>query len=544
VLGTLHVAFFVWVVSQRFRFPAELEWMSGGVAEHVDRVLRGEEIYVAPSARFVPYLYPPLHYWLSAVAAKVMTVPAACRVVSILATVVTGACVYRATKHLAQSTYWALVATSLFVGAYSITGYWYDLDRADTLATALLTSAFLVLLRPDSVRAAAVAGALLGLAFLAKQPGLVFLCAAIVALVLERRIRSAIAVIVGAAAVLVPLVLFLVARSDGWFWFYCIKMPASHGIDPKLFTQFFVVDASKMFAIVAAVGFVVVEVLGRLRRMWTERASGGSTEPNNELLFGAFVVAGLFTSATSRLHIGGYVNVLVFLTTFGAIAFGVVCARLTKRHSVPVLEGVLALAALLQLGHFLYDPDEAAPDKRRVLDAKLIEGHVRRLEQKGEVIAIGRAHLTKVPHFHIMGLMDVLRAGLPVPDDLRTGLKERRYAAYIVDEFGELGLEAVLGHRSEHFELVVRNYFIAQRFDDRERRPVVGWIAHPSWVFRPRTTPLDTMTIPELERRLRIETGIAEMRMRAVQAGAAEVDDGAEVELLASKVDTAAPAKR
>jgi hypothetical protein len=133
--------------------------------------------------------------------------------------------------------------------------------------------------------------------------------------------------------------------------------------------------------------------------------------------------------------------------------------------------------------------------------------------------------------------MDVLRAGKPVPTELRTGLNERRYAAYVIDELGELGLEPVLGHRSELYELVVKNYFVAQRLDDRERPPVVGWIAHPSWVFRPRKTPLTSFQYEALERRLRIETGVAEMRMRAVQAGARDVDDGDEVETLAAAID-------
>ena len=112
----------------------------------------------------------------------------------------------------------------------------------------------------------------------------------------------------------------------------------------------------------------------------------------------------------------------------------------------------------------------------------------------------------------------------------------------MIDEFGELTLEGILGHRSELADLVTRSYFVAQELDDRERPPIVGWIAHPSWILRPRHTPLTGMTREQLDRRRTIEMGIAEMRMRAVQAGARKPDDGDEVEAMAAAIDAETPA--
>jgi hypothetical protein len=539
LLGGVHVTFFLWVIVQRFRFPVELEWMSGGVADHVERVIRGEPIYVAPSARFVPYLYPPLHYWLTALLTKVLPFSAAGRAVSVVAAGVTAGFVFLTTKRLGTSTYWALVATALYFGAYSVTGFWYDLDRADSLALALLSGAFLVGIRSDSIRSAALSGVLFGIAFFAKQPASVFLGSAFVALLLARKPRLAIALAAGAAAIIVPGIIVLNARSDGWFWFYCIKMPASHGIDRKLLSVFFVLDVSKMFAIVAPIVVVLAHVSKSVRQTFTALPQLSIVSPaKNDALFCAAVLASFVTSMTSRLHAGGFVNVLMFVTTFGSIAFGVVAARACATSASHRFEGTVAFMALLQLVHMLYDPEAAQPNRGRVRDAKIVEDRIRTLEQSGEVIVHGRAHLTEARHFHIMALMDVLRAGLPLPEDLRDGLATRRYSGYVIDELGELGLEPILGHRSELYGLVLRNYFVAQRFDDREPPPVVGWIAHPSWLFRPRKTPLSGFTDAQLARRLTIETGIAEMRMRAVQAGARAVDNGDEVETMAALIDT------
>lgn len=535
-LGALHVVFFAYAVVQRFHYPVELEWMSGGVLDHVDRVSEGKPIYVAPSVAFIPFLYPPLYYWLSALVAKAMTVQAACRVVSVLATLVTAALVHRAAKKLGATAFWAACAVALFFGAYSLTGYWYDLERSDLLMMAMITGGLVLALGRPALVPTAIAGALVGGAFFAKQPASIFFFAAVVGLAIARNFRRAGAFAAGGLLVLVPGVALLTAKSDGWFWFYVVKMPASHGIDPKLFTVFFVLDATKAFAIAGATTFALA-VFGK---QVVRALRGRDTLDDDDALFGSMLAAALFTSATSRLHIGGFVNVLIFWTTFGCIAFAVVATRLAKLHRTT--EGVLVAAALLQLAHLLYDPGEAAPDERRLADQHLVEGRIRELEKKGEVIVHGRGHLTWPRHFHAIAMMDVMRGGLPIPPELVKGLEERKYAAYVIDEFGELTLEGILGKRSELADLVTRSYFIAQELDDRERPPLVGWTAHPSWILRPRQTPLTGMTSAQLDRRRTIEMGIAEMRMRAVQAGARKVDDGDDVETTAAAIDNETPA--
>lgn len=535
-LGLLHVVFFAYAAAQRFHYPVELEWMSGGVLDHVDRVSQGQPIYVAPSVAFIPFLYPPLYYWLSALVAKLMTVQAACRVVSILATLVTATLVHRAASKLGASPFWALCGVALFFGAYSLTGYWYDLERSDLLMMAMVTGGLVIALGRPALVPTALAGALVGGAFFAKQPAGIFFVSVVAGLAVARNFRRAGAFAAGGLLVLVPGLALLTAKSDGWFWFYVVKMPAAHGIDPKLFTVFFVLDATKAFAIAGATTFALA-VFGK---QVVRALRGRSVLADDDAIFGAMLAAALFTSATSRLHVGGFVNVLIFWTTLGCIAFAVTATRLAKLHRTT--EGVVVAAALLQLAHLLYDPGEAAPDERRLLDQRLVENRIRELEKKGEVIVHGRGHLTWPRHFHAIAMMDVMRGGLPIPPDLVKGLEERRYAAYVIDEFGELTLEGILGHRSELADLVTRSYFVAQELDDRERPPIVGWIAHPSWILRPRHTPLTGMTREQLDRRRTIEMGIAEMRMRAVQAGARKPDDGDEVEAMAAAIDAETPA--
>jgi hypothetical protein len=534
VLGVIHVVLFGYVVIQRFRVPLELEWMSGGIADHVERVLAHKPLYVAPTASFIPYLYPPLHYWLTAAVAHVMSISAAGRAVSIAATLVTGFCVNRATFTLTRSPYWALVAAALFVGAYSYTGYWYDLDRSDTLVVAMLSAAFVVLLMRPGVRPALVAGLLLGSAFFAKQPALVFLLTAFGALALARRFREAVAVAVSGAVALVFAVAWLTSATDGWFWFYCVKMPAAHGIDCALWSRALASDALKALAITGATFATVARLLARS----VHGLRVGRPIERREALLGAFVLAAIVASCSSRLHFGGYVNGLIFFATFGAIAFSVLGARLSRAGRAPALHAAAALVASAQLGYFAYDPEMACPNEARARHQLVVAARVRALEEHGEVIVQGRGHLTKPRHFHVMALTDLLRAGLLIPEDLARGLRSRAYAAYVIDDFRELSLEVALGHRSDLYELVLRNYFVAERLDDRQPRPVVGGTAHPSWVLRPRRTPLDGLTSAQVERRQWLEAVIAERRMRS-GASTSSHDDGDDIEELAAGLDTA-----
>ena len=74
------------LVSVRLGYPFEREWIDGGVADHVRRVLSGQALYVAPSAAFTPYIYTPLYYYLGGVVSLLLgDILVSLRLVSVLA---------------------------------------------------------------------------------------------------------------------------------------------------------------------------------------------------------------------------------------------------------------------------------------------------------------------------------------------------------------------------------------------------------------------------------------------------------------------------
>jgi len=526
------VVCFAYVVVQRFRYPVELEWMGGGVLDHVERVKRGEPLYVAPSQSFIPFIYPPLYYWISAFVARFASVLVACRVVSIVATAANAALVFGLSRALGATRFWSAVAVGLFFGAYSLTGYWYDVERCDPLATTLaLGGAFAWARLRD--RGAAIAGAIFAFAFLAKQQSIALVVWPAAALAFTRRWPTLARFSAGAAVGALPVIVY--AAQNPWFLRYCVAVPSHHGVDIDLITGLLVDDFGKGFLLFA----VTVVVLGVwVVRLWRARRGGSNDEA---IVPGAILLAAFLSAATSRMHVGGWSNVLIGWVGFACVATAVALGRVETTLGdagllVPAQIGAMVLAAT-QLMHLAYDPKPACPDRQRVIDAGLFEDAVRAWEKRGDVIVPGRGHVTAHEHFHAMALFDVLRGGMPLPPDFVAALEQRKYAAYVVDEFGELTLEGILGHRSRLFALLERNYFLGKRLDDRERPPVVGWTAHPTWIFFPRKHPLGPIGDDALDRRMRIEMGLAEARMRQVQAGVPPEDGDEVVEDQAAAID-------
>ena len=89
-LGVALLGLCLWVMAARLLYPIDAEWMTGAMRDGVERVRDGKPLYAAPSARFIPFVYPPLYFWLSALLARVCSSFVACKLVSLGATLAAG----------------------------------------------------------------------------------------------------------------------------------------------------------------------------------------------------------------------------------------------------------------------------------------------------------------------------------------------------------------------------------------------------------------------------------------------------------------------
>lgn len=544
-LGVVLVGLFLYAVLVRATSPADAEWMTGAIRDHVERVRDGLPLYTAPSAEHVPFIYPPLYYWVAGALAKVMPLKLACRAVSVASTLAAALAVRTASRGMGASRYWAAMGALTFIASYPLTSYFFDLERVDALFVALVAWATALALRSRTTRAIAIAGALLGVAFLAKQMAAAILLAGAAGLFAARRRRDALAFLAGGAVVVFVACVALHVQTSGWFTYYCVRLPRTHGMESRRISQFFVFDLAKGFALTLATFHIVSAAVvcgwGALRRSpqkpSEDRESLVRDVPDRLVPFAALVLGAAAASASARLHGGGWPNVIMAWVCLASIALAVTGERLDRRGASArlLVRGIVGL----QLLAFVYDPNDANPLPKHDREAREVARVVRELEAEGEVVLAGRGGVTTPRHMHLAALADVLRAGDPLPEDLVLALRSRKYAAYIIDEPYELTFESLLGRRSELFEIVMRHYYYADRFDDEHPPPAVGFEAHPTWILKRRARPLEGASAESLERLQAVEMGLAHARMKLRAAG---IEPGAnDIEVRAATLVGLAP---
>jgi hypothetical protein len=518
VIGLLaHVVMFVWVVLGRITFPFELEWMTGSMADHVERVRAGLPLYTEPSSSWIPFLYPPLYYWVCALAGGSAL---ACRLVSVVASLAQVALARRIARDLGASRFWAWAAAGMTLACFSYVGWWYDLERSDSLYGALMVMAAAVAVRARGAPSYALAGALIGVGFLAKQQSAFYGAGLGAGLVLatrwtQDRVRARDVIAFGGAAAtsLVLLVAYAIRRESDWFVYYVLKMPRAHGVMLSLASSTLVRDLLLGFALVAATVLAGLFAARRLRAGQATRA---------EVLFVSMLLAGFAGAVLSRLHIGGWINVLQPWTAFAAIAAAVLASRHEEaRAGSPRPVAIVLGLTAVQLAAWGYDPGRYCPKRSAPERHGSFAALVRRLEDKGEVIVPARGHISRARHFHISALADAVRVDGRSPPDLVEKLRTRAFAAVIDDARGDEQTAdedwppVLLEDIADLREPLLAGYFVSERLDDDQVSLPLPGPALPVWVYLPRKAPLVGASREALRRRQ-----LAEMRLAVAKANA------------------------
>lgn len=288
---------FVSLALLRLTYPFELEWMEGAMADHSHRVATGQALYCAPTSEHVPFLYAPLLFWLGGLASKfgfaeltaLRAIAGAC---SLGTAMLIGHWVRVATQRVSPG----LTAMGLFLAGYGWLWWWYDLARNDSLFLLCVLGCAYALRHTVRWRIAK-ATLLAVLAVLAKQSAVMWLPAiAVGALCWEWRVGLQFCIAAGLACAATLLGLSL--ATDGWAWFYLFEMPRHHGIDGSRYLGFWTEDLLPMLPT------LLLGLLGFLARM--------RQRPRSALFLAAFGCGGLMTSWLSRLHVGGFDNVMMY----------------------------------------------------------------------------------------------------------------------------------------------------------------------------------------------------------------------------------------
>jgi 4-amino-4-deoxy-L-arabinose transferase-like glycosyltransferase len=439
-----YIVTYLYIALSRIAYPFDLQWMEGGMVDHVRRVMTGQSLYVAPGVEFVPYIYTPLYFYVSAAVSAVTGAGYfPLRLVSLAAALVSfaliGALIWRETR----STFAGWLGAGFFAGTFVLGGAWFDLARIDMLMLAL-TLAGIYAAKSETWHGALVSGVLLALAALTKQTALaIAVPLAVYYLLVDRRLFLIFAGITG--GLMAASTLALDAMSDGWYSYYAFVLPRQHPWVMDMLIDFWLVD---LLPVVIAGGLgVVYLLLGGYRTLQTgssgielRRFAYGRQEVQDFLFYG-LLAGGMVGSAwLSRLHEGGYINVLIPAFAMIAVLFGLGVHRLAAQQPAGRRMLIYGLC-IVQFAVLIYSPADHIPTRAdRAAGEHLVEAVA---EIDGEVWMVHRGYIASLAgkesiYAHRMGIEDVMRGDEGeirdmLAADIQQAIAEQRFDAIIFD---------------------------------------------------------------------------------------------------------------
>jgi len=349
-ISILFILFFCYAAWHRLHFPFELDRMESGVLTSVWRIVHGRPLYTAPSLEFVPFLYTPIYFYLSAFVAKFTGVGyIALRLVSTLATLGNFGLIYvfvwlETRRHLP-----AIAAAGLFASIYSLLFAWYDIGRVDSLSVFF----FLFGLLATRFFHPAVAAVLWVVAFQTKQeflplPPLLFLYE-------WRRPVRVVTGIVSYIAFAGASILWLNHATNGWYSFYVFGTSSQlkwlwRGAVLYIPVDLFGVLGICFLLIAIAIALGLFNLSGRR---------------GNFYLFASTLVFALIGFV--RSHDGANINAIIPAYALTTVLFGLALERLLRwAEALPDAwrtrtASLLLVAAIVQLSVNLYNPHRWKP---------------------------------------------------------------------------------------------------------------------------------------------------------------------------------------
>jgi 4-amino-4-deoxy-L-arabinose transferase-like glycosyltransferase len=308
----LYLSGFVIAGGLRLFYGYPLETQEDASLQVVRQILRGQPAYSAPSLDYIPVIYPPLYFYVSAGLALITGAGyLPLRLVSLVASLCSAYLIYRLVRRETSSRAMGLISAGLFVGTTSLSLRTLDIGRVDALGVALLLGSVYTLRSADfepehQVRLSAVAGLLAGLAVLTKQTNALVAVALLCYAGLSPRNRLLPFALAGVATVGVGLAAAY-AQSGNWVTVYLFDLPGLHLVDPKHFGNFWTAELLPQFTIPLVFGpllfiglavrrdprslvFYGVLTLSCIALAWGGWANRGSSENVLEPAFAALSV--------------------------------------------------------------------------------------------------------------------------------------------------------------------------------------------------------------------------------------------------------------
>ncbi len=472
--AAVFLAAFFAVALRRAGYPFDLEWMEGSMVQHVERVLSGKPLYGPPSLDFIAFAYPPLYYYVSALAAHVLGLGfLPLRLVSLICAAVVFCLIYRLAQQETRSHLAGVLAAGLFAATYRVGGAWLDVARNDSLCLALMLAGIYLIRVRRTWAGWAWAGLCLALAALTKQTALLMTVPLLlyVTVVDWRRAVLLLAIFIGALG---GATWVLNVTTHGWYAYYVFDLPRHIQEVGALRFPFWTHDIGgrTLIAAVLTCATLLAVLMERNRRsaFWL-----------------AVLVSGVSAAWIGRLHVGAYDNVAmpayVCLALFAGMAGPIVSERLPTSARA-LARGAIGALFVIQLFHLRYSISQQTPSPH---DVYLAHRFARLVGQAGGEVFVPQHSFIPTPagpimHAHSWAVTDVLRAGGSASAD---ALKAEIASALQHGRFRMIVLDQIDPWMKPELDVNYQEVGLALGFDTLWTK--TGTLTTPQWIFVPRT---------------------------------------------------------
>lgn len=443
ILPAAYILLYVALAALRISYPFELEWQEGSMVDHVQRVLAGQPLYVAPSVEWVPAIYPPLYYYASAGMSLITGVGfPPLRLISLLASLGCMAVLFGFVKRETKSAWAGLVAAGLYAAVYRISGAWFDLARVDSLYLFLMLAA-MWLTRFRANRFGYVFAALfMALSALTKQTALVPAVLLVIYGIWRRKENG--------LWLSIPLVAFIVApyamlhiATGGWFSFYVFAVPAGHNLIGQAVAEFWLHDILRALPVAALSAVIFFSAA-----VWNQFA--------DRVFYSLWAVGLVIAAWLPRIKDGNYANDLLPVYALLALLFGLAVAKMAEagkelQAMLPAnapnrarfliwSQALFYGAIVLQFASLYYRPQEQVPTYADLAAGESLLTTVRQYD--GEVWVGHHGYIGSLAgkrmYASALPIYDVLRAKNEsakdmLLDSIESAFKNRRFSAIITD---------------------------------------------------------------------------------------------------------------
>lgn len=473
--AVLYFFVYIWIVVNRINYPFELEWIEGGMVDHVHQLLNGALIYQAPGIDFVPFLYSPLYYYIAACAAMIFGegfFPL--RLVSFAASLISLTSIFLIVKAETKNLWVAAVSTGLFIAAFRVTGAWLDIARVDSLYLALLLLFIYFTMGKKTPLFAVITGLISALAMLTKQTA-IFTYMPVIIVLARWNWRYALSVLCVTGIIVGGATLIFDYLSYGWYSYFTIDLMGNQVWIYYAFITFWSEDFFNNLPVASIFGLIFFVIIYQ-------------TDRTKFYQWLAIFLGALTGSFLTRVKGGGYDNVLLPLYAVMAILFGMGLNDLLRQREIRLsisgswAANITLLACLMQFAILLYNPFAQIPSAAdKAAGYKFVE-LISNVD--GEVYLPDHGYLStlagKSTYAHHIAVWDTLRGNHSndgkdiLSKDLSRAIQNQEFDVIIMDTNWNICCPDIKNYYTLSGEVF---------HDDDVFYPVTGWRIRPTYIY-------------------------------------------------------------